>query len=259
MTGFAPIGDESVLFELSYLTWLGLLVSALLIGMAKTGMHGTAMPTVPLLALMFGAKASTGIALGMLVAADIMAVLYYHRHADWSVLWRVFPAAGLGVGLGTLMGGVISDNVFAAAMVVFILVSLVLMVWQELKKSTWIPKHPLFAMSAGVLGGVTTMVGNMAGPVMSLYLLSQRLPKQTYIGTVAWFFLAVNLFKIPFHVWAWETINIDTLKVNLMMVPVIALGAWIGIQLVKRIRDTNYRWFIIASTGLSAVVMLIRG
>ena len=247
-----------MLFELSFLAWLGLLVSALLIGMAKTGLHGVAMPTVPLLALMFGAKDSTGLALGMLVAADIMAVLYYHRHADWSVLWRVFPAAGVGVVLGTLMGDLITDAGFAVAMVIFIVVSLLLMVWQELKQSVWVPKHPVFAVSAGVLGGVTTMVGNMAGPVMSLYLLSQRLPKQTYIGTVAWFFLAVNLFKIPFHVFAWETITVDTVLVNCLMVPIIGLGAWTGIQLVKRIGDKNYRWFIIATTGLTAMVMLLR-
>ena len=102
------------------------------------------------------------------------------------------------------------------------------------------------------------MVGNMAGPVMSLYLLSQRLPKQTYIGTVAWFFLAVNLFKIPFHVFAWETITVDTILINCLMVPIIGLGAWTGIQLVKRIGDKNYRWFIIATTGLTAIVMLVR-
>lgn len=244
--------------ELSFVAWLGLLVSALLIGMAKTGLHGVAMPTVPLLALLFGAKASTGIALGMLVAADIMAVLYYHRHADWAVLWRVFPAAAVGVGLGTFMGDLISETAFATAMVVFIVVSLVLMVWQEVKQSVWIPRHPVFAISAGVLGGVTTMVGNMAGPVMSLYLLSQRLPKQAYIGTVAWFFLAVNLFKIPFHIFAWHTITFDTLLVNCLMVPVIGLGAWVGIQLVKRIGDANYRWFIILTTGATALVMLAR-
>lgn len=157
------------------------------------------------------------------------------------------------------MGDLITDAGFALAMVIFIVVSLLLMVWQELKQSVWVPKHPVFAISAGVLGGVTTMVGNMAGPVMSLYLLSQRLPKQAYIGTVAWFFLAVNLFKIPFHVFAWETITPDTLVVNGLMVPIIGLGAWVGIQLVKRIGDTNYRWFIIATTGLTAIVMLVRG
>ncbi len=247
-----------MLMELSYLAWLGLVVSALLIGMAKTGLHGVAMPTVPLLALLFGAKASTGIALGMLIAADAMAVLYYHRHADWTVLWRVFPAAGLGVALGTLMGDLISDSDFALAMVVFIIVSLVLMIWQELKQSMWVPKHPVFAISAGILGGITTMVGNMAGPVMALYLLSQRLPKQTYIGTVAWFFLAVNLFKIPFHVMAWHTMDFGTLAVNGLMVPVIGLGAWIGIHWVKRIGDANYRWFIIVTTGASALLMLAR-
>ncbi|MFT4994751.1 MAG: hypothetical protein ACI965_001790 [Paraglaciecola sp.] len=78
----------------------------------------------------------------------------------------------------------------------------------------------------GLVGGITTMMGNLAGSVMALYLLSMRLPKNEYIGTKAWFFLAINLFKVPFHVFSWQTISLNSFLLNLTGLPFIALGAY---------------------------------
>ena len=246
-----------MIFTLSPIEWFGLIASAVLIGMGKTGVHGAAMITVPTLALLFGAKASTGIALGLLVVADVLAVLYYHRHADWTVLWRLFPATAVGVALGTALGQWVSDEWFRLCMVIFILLSIAMMIIQEIKQSLWVPQHQIFAVSAGTLGGVATMVGNMAGPLMTVYLLSQRLPKQVYIGTAAWFFLIVNVFKLPFHAFVWETLSVNTLALTAAAIPAIVAGAWMGIQIVKRIGDTRYRWFVIATTSVSAIVLLV--
>ena len=51
-----------------------------------------------------------------------------------------------------------------------------------------------------LLGGFTTMIGNATGPVMSVYLLSMRKEKMEYIGINTWFFLVVNLLKVPFQI-----------------------------------------------------------
>ncbi len=101
------------------------------------------------------------------------------------------------------------------------------------------------------------MVGNLAGSVMSVYLLAVRLPKNEFIGTTAWFFLVVNWFKVPFHVFAWHTITWNTVWLDLLTLPVILVGAWIGIFIVKQLNDTMYRWFIIGMTLIAAVGMLL--
>ncbi len=101
------------------------------------------------------------------------------------------------------------------------------------------------------------MVGNLAGSIMALYLLSMRLPKNEYIGTAAWFFLVINLFKVPFHVFSWQSIDLNSFLLNLLGLPFIALGAYMGIVIVKRISDTHYRYFIIAMTAIAAAFMLI--
>lgn len=100
------------------------------------------------------------------------------------------------------------------------------------------------------------MVGNLAGTVMAVYFLSMRLPKNTYIGTTAWFFMIINWFKVPFHVFVWETITINTVLLALVTLPAIVLGAFLGIKIVKVLSEQIYRWFIIIMTLIAAVFML---
>ena len=243
-------------FSLS-LTSLGLLfLVAFFVGMAKTGIHGTAMFAVPLLALIFGGKASAGVMLPMMIMADLFAVKYYHRHANWHYLIKLFPSAAVGVLVGTWLGNVIDDQVFRTVMSIIIFASLAIMLWMEQGDKDKIPDYLWFALLMGLLGGITTMIGNLAGSVMALYLLSMRLPKNEFIGTAAWFFLAINLFKVPFHVFSWETIDFNSLMLNLICLPFIAFGAWTGIVIVKRIAEQHYRWLVIGMTGVAAILML---
>ena len=244
-------------FQLSYLDLATLYFVALLIGMAKTGVHGTGMVAVPLLAIVFGGKLSTGIMLPILCIADLFGVIYYHRHANWHHLTRLFPWAALGIFLGTYIGDQINDELFRLIMGLIILVGLGTMIWQEKSSHRKIPKGLWFAAAMGIAGGFTTMVGNLAGPVMALYLFTMRLPKNSYIGTAAWFFLVINLFKIPFHVFVWETITLNSFLVDLITIPAIAVGAFLGVKIVGKIPEQYYRWFIIVTTALASLVMII--
>lgn len=243
-------------YELTQTSLLLFLLVAFLIGMAKTGIHGTGILAVPILALIFGGKDSSGLMLPMLIMADLFAVKYYHQHANWHFLRKLFPWAAIGVVIGTFVGNEIDDELFKLIMGLIIFISLGIMVWMEKADKEKIPDYLWFAILMGLLGGITTMVGNLAGAVMSLYLLSMRLPKNEYIGTAAWFYLVINLFKIPFHVFAWETISLDSLSLSVVGLPLIALGAYCGIALVKRISEQQYRWFIIAMIGVAAVFMV---
>lgn len=243
-------------FHLSHSDLGLLLLVALLIGMSKTGVHGAGMAAVPFLAMIFGGKNSTGLLLPILCMADIFGVSYYHRHTKWSHLFKLFPWAALGVIVGTYVGDRIDDSSFRLIMGVIILGSLVIMIWQERSKNNRIPEGWWFAALLGVLGGFTTMVGNLAGSVMALYLLTMRLPKNQYIGTAAWFFLVLNLFKVPFHVFVWETISWDSFLLDLTTLPAVVIGAFLGIWIIKKIPETYYRWFIIATTALAAILMV---
>lgn len=242
-------------YSLSYQTLSFVFLVAFFVGMAKTGVHGISMLAVPLLAVMFGGKASAGLMLPMLIMADLCAVKYYHRHANWNYLVKLFPSAAIGVLIGTWLGNVVDDQTFRMIMSVIIFASLIVMIWMEKTNKKGIPDYMWFALLMGLLGGISTMIGNLAGPIMGLYLLSMRLPKNEYIGTAAWFFLVINLFKVPFHIYSWESIDKNSFLLNLTSIPFVALGAICGIFIVKRIPDKQYRWFVIGMTAVAAVLM----
>jgi len=244
-------------FEFSTAQFLIFLVVALFIGMSKTGVHGAGMIAVPLLAGVFGGQLSSGIMLPILCLADVMGVWYYHRHASWYHLKKIFPWAALGTVLGTWIGGTIDDEIFKMIMAAVIIISVFIMIWLERGHKEDIPDYYWFAAICGIVGGVTSMIGNLAGSVMAIYLLSMRLPKNSFIGTSAWFFLVINWFKVPFHVFGWETISWNTFFLDLTTLPVIALGAYLGVLIVKNLQEKAYRWFIIAMTLVAAIFMFL--
>ena len=231
---------------------------ALFLGMAKTGVHGAGLLSVPLLAIAFGGKISSGLMLPMLVIADVFGVWYYHRHASFTHLRILFPWAALGIMAGSWAGNYIQEDVFRNIMAITIFASLIVMVWLEFGGKEKIPDTIYFAAIAGFLGGFTSMIGNLAGTVMVVYFLSMKLPKNIFIGTSAWFFLVVNWFKVPFHVWVWHTINTDSWILALSLTPAIIVGAFAGVFLVKKMSEQVYRWFIVGMTAVAAVVMVLK-
>ena len=237
----------------SYFHWSILVMIAFFVGMSKTGVYGLGMLAAPLLAGIYGGKVSAGLLLPMLSMADMFAVIYYNRHASWPHLWKLFPFAILGIIIAIWVGNVISDSTFKIIMAVFILGGIPVMIWRERMKNAKPLSGYGWSGFFGITGGFSTMIGNTAGPIMSLYLLATQLPKNVLIGTGAWFFLLINLFKIPFHIFVWETITLKSFTLNLILWPVILLGGFLGIKLVRIIPEKPFRWLVIGMTTLASL------
>ena len=238
--------------------WLISSLCGILIGMSKAGFAGTGLVAVPIMAVAFGGKPSTGIVLPMLITADLFAVKYYNRHANWRYVLKITPWAFVGILIALLVGNYVSDLWFKWLLSITVLSGVVLMIWQDLKKKVTVPDTKVFAMVLGLAGGFATMIGNAAGPILSLYLLSMRIPKYVFIGTGAWFYLLINLFKVPLHIFSWHTITHKTIVFDLVMIPPIIIGVFLGIQLVKIIPEKIYRIMVICIAAISAILLLIR-
>lgn len=238
--------------------WALAVISGMVIGMSKAGLTGLTLMFIPLMAISFGGRASTGLLLPMLVVGDIFAVAWYRRHAEWKYLLKILPSAVVGLGVGVAVGGRLSDDGFRYLLGGIILALLALMVWQDVRKKE--PQYPQalwFAIVAGLAAGFTTMIGNAAGAITSIYLLAMRLPKNSFIGTVAWFFLIINLLKVPLQVFFWENISAGTLTFNAIMVPAIAVGAAIGILAAGKIPEKVYRVFVMVMTGVAGLLLFV--
>ena len=238
--------------------WGILFMSAFIIGMSKTGIQGLSLISVPLMALTFGAKPSTGLILPILCIADLIAVLYYQRIAEWKYVFKLLPTALAGFVLALLVDKTVPSAGFKHLMGGCLVIVLLVMFWSKRKgkenrlSSCWW-YGPLF----GLLGGFTTMIGNAAGPVMAIYLLSVKMPKYSFVGTNAWFFLAINYLKIPVQIFAWDNITKQTLILDACTTPFILLGGVAGILLIKRLPEKGFRSLTTAVTCLSVLMLLI--
>jgi uncharacterized membrane protein YfcA len=234
-------------------------IVAIVIGMSKAGLSGFGLAVVPVMALIFGAKESTGVILPMLIAADIMAVIYYHRSAVWKYIIRILPWAGAGVIIALITGKMVNNNQFRIVMMTVVWIMLILMILNDIrnKKGSEIPESPLVASLLGLSGGFATMIGNSAGPVFTLYFLAMRLPKKEFIGTGAWLYLIINCSKFPLQALVWKNITLNFLMLDLIAVPFIATGIFAGIRIVRLFPEHVYRYFVIATTLITSVLLFL--
>lgn len=244
--------------EIAILAWTLAITAAVVIGFSKAGIKGIAIVNVTLMALAFEAKESTGIVVPLLVFGDIFAVIYYNRHARWSYILKFLPWMILGILLGVLLGNDLDEKTFKIGMVVIILVSVGMMYWWDRRKSKKVPTHWFFAGTVGTIAGITTMIGNLGGAFSNIYFLAMRIPKNEFIGTAAWLFLIINSIKLPLHIFVWGTITTETLLFDLKLIPGIIAGIFIGIKIVKRIKENFYRKMILVLTAMGALLILFR-
>lgn len=234
-----------------------LLATGLMTGFAKTGVPAAGILGVTVMASAFAAKESVGILLPMLIAADIVAVIYYRKQVIWKHLISLIPWTLVGIITGYGLMIIIADTHLKLLIGVLVLLLVLVHIYREYKgKLEHAPASRWFGALMGVLAGFATMVGNAAGGIMAIYLLSRRLPKEQFVGTGAWFFISVNLLKVPFNI-SLGIITWNSLLINVMTVPVILIGTWIGIKVLPKMSQQQFQWIILALSIVGALQLVI--
>ena len=230
---------------------------ALGMGISKAGFPGMSLVHVLVFALVFGARNSTGIILPMLIAADVFAVRAFRQHAQWIYIRRMLPAAVAGIVVGFALMGRLDEKAFAPLIGSIVLVLGVLQAGRMARPDLLadVPHSQPFAWTMGLLAGITTMLANAAGPVVTLYALSVSLPKFELVGTIALFFFIVNLIKVPFSAWL-GLIRADTLMLNLIFVPVVYVGIAIGRWLTHRVSQRLFDGLLLAFAFVAALRLI---
>ena len=161
--------------------WIMAGLAAFSLGLSKSGIKGISTIIVTIMAIVFGGKSSTGVLLPLLIVGDIFAVIYYRRHVQWNILFKLLPWMIIGVLLGVWFGRDIEEKLFKQIMASIILFSVVMMYWWDKRKKKTVPDNIAFAGSMGLAAGFTTMLGNLAGAFSNIFFLAMRLPKNEFI------------------------------------------------------------------------------
>lgn len=249
-----------MLLGLGAASWALLAVAAVLVGFAKTAVGGVGSLSVAIFAAVLPARESTGVLLPLLLVGDVVAVALYRAHAHWRTLLRLFPAVVVGVLLGVVFVGLVDDTSMrrTIGVILLVLVAVHLLTRRRGPRTMAPPGGPRRAVvtgSYGALGGFTTMVANAGGAVMSLYLLSVGLDMLGFLGTTAWFFFLVNLFKLPFSI-GLGLVSTTSLAQDAVLVPAVLVGAWVGRQVISRIDQARFENLVLLFTVLSTIPLL---
>jgi uncharacterized membrane protein YfcA len=247
-----------VLPDFTALEWALAVLAATGIGVSKSGLPGVSLLHVVLFAQLFPGLRSTGVVLPMLIVGDVGAVLLFRRHAQWNHVFRTLPPALIGVGIGWACMRAwpgLNWNPVIGGIVAGLAILQLVRNWRPDLLSD-MPHARGFAWTMGLLAGITTMVANAAGPVMGLYLLAVALPKDAFVGTSAWFFLLINVLKVPFSAQL-GFIEPATLALNALLIPVILSGLFLGRALVAKVPQKVFDSLILAFAILAALKLIV--
>jgi uncharacterized membrane protein YfcA len=238
--------------------WVLAALGAALAGLAKTGIAGLGILSVAVFASILPARESTGVLLVVLIAADVVAVRIYRREASWAHLVRLLPWTGLGILLGALAVGQMDDALVRRAIggILVVLVAIHLLRHRPGAPTVPLSPRPPLVAATGLLAGFTTMIANAAGPLMVIYLLAMRLPKVIFVGTAAWFFLVVNLSKVPFS-YALGLITPASLWTSARLIPFAVAGALSGRWVLGRMDQRVFESTALLLTLAAALRLLV--
>ncbi len=243
--------------QLTYGKWILAGLAAMGIGVSKSGLPGVSLLHVVIMASLFDSRASTGVILPMLVIGDIAAVAMFRRHARVQLLVRTLPAGAVGVIVGWSIMALFplwQSGLTIGAIVLGLASLQFLRDWRPTLFEQ-VPQSTLFGVAVGLLAGATTMIANAAGPVMGLYLLMVGLPKREFVGTSAWFFLLINLFKVPFS-WQLGLINSSSLMFNVVLSPLIVGGLFFGREVVSRLPQRAFDTLVLGFAVVGALKLM---
>jgi uncharacterized membrane protein YfcA len=233
------------------------LLAALCIGLSKVGFSGISMVSIIIFADIYGSKASVGLTLPLLIAADLMAYPAFLKHGSWRPVWRLLGPALLGILGGWCLLGYVSETK-ARQIIGGCVLSMVILQTMRRCESMWFARLAAsggFGMGAGVLGGFATMLANAAGPVIQLYLMARKIPKMELIGIGARFFLVVNLIKVPLNA-RLALISEESLWENLRLLPGVALGVLGGKTLLRHVPQRVFEWMVVIFSSIAGLRMI---
>lgn len=243
---------------IGWVPWLLSSAAAWLIGFSKTGMPGAGMPAIALMAAAFReqTKLSVGAMVPLLILGDVVGVYWYRHHVNWRRLWEVFPYIVVGMVPGYFVLQRAPSDLLRILIGVLILLLLGLHLVQRRFGFEALLSRRWFTVSMGLLGGFGTVVGNAAGPAISIYLLSKRLNKHEFLGTSAWLFFLINSSKVPVKV-PMGIITRETLWLDLWVVPALLLGTVCGVLAHRRLSQRAFDAWVLLLTALAAWQMIL--
>ncbi|MGK4197880.1 sulfite exporter TauE/SafE family protein [Fusobacterium sp. HC1336] len=235
---------------MSYLEILGMIGLGLGCGLSKLGIPA-ALVFSPILASVYGGKASAGIIIIPVIVSDLIVMYIYRKNVDKKVLIKILPLTILGIIAAVIFGNNISDELFKRSMGIIIFIIGVLTLLKNFKID-----FSKLSFLFGFLGGIAAFIGNVSGPMMSIYLLNIEMDRDKFLGTRTWFYFIINLIKVTLYVLVLKNIQIETFKLTSIAVPFVFVGVFLGKYFIEKMNQNMFEKFILIISMISGLKLI---
>ena len=206
-------------------------LAVILVGVSKAGFGGGAASlATPMIALVLPPREAVGILLPLLILSDILSVFHYRKEWVLRPLLLAAPGCVVGVAIGSLLFGAISDTLLQRIIggICLLFCGIQWLRTKILALEAGLRPNWFNGSVAGTCAGLTSTLAHAGGPPMAMYLLPQRLPPRTYMAVTVLFFTFLNAIKVPPYL-THGLIRMETLKTTLVLSPFILAGTALGL------------------------------
>jgi uncharacterized membrane protein YfcA len=245
--------------------------AVLFIGISKAGFGGgLGMLTTPLAVLAFG-KDAVGIVLPLLCAGDAFSLYPYWGKWEKRSLKFLLP----GVIVGVVIGVQLVDYFSARQLNIVIGCIAVGFVAFQLLKQKIFAAEGAFApnykagLPCGLGAGITSSISHGAGPLVALFLIPQRMPKEVFVATNVFIFTWINWIKLPFFAIDRATAHLpifvehplitrETLWTSAKFFPLVPVGVWLGVWMNRRFSEKVFLKFVYSALFLTGLELIFK-
>ena len=212
------------------------------------------MVNVLIMAELFGAKASVGIIVPLLVVCDLTVYPLFRRYSSWKELMPLLPPTFAGLIAGYFLLDHIDESTArkGIGLIVLLMFALQLVRLRFGQALARLPKSVGFRWGSGMMIGTSTIMANAAGPVFSIYALVEKMTKETFLGLGARCFLLVNILKLPL-VASLDLINANSLKITLLVLPGVFGGIFFGRKIIQLIPQKLFEFLLYGFSVIAGV------
>lgn len=212
--------------------WAVAVIAAAMTGMGKGGLPIVGALVVPLLSLVISPVVAAGLMLPVYVVSDWFGLYAYRKEFDRRILVIAMAGMTIGVGLGWATASLVPEA-WVTALVGLISVAFALN--QLLRRPAMTePRRPAVAPGLAwcTVAGFTSFVSHTGGPPYQVWTLPLGMRKAVFAGTSTIAFAYVNAIKlVPYFLLG--QINLHSLELATLLMPVAALSVFLGVWLVK--------------------------
>lgn len=203
------------------------------LGLSKGGFSGLGTMAAPLMAIAVSPVQAIGILTPILLTQDVVTIWHYWRTWDTRILKIMVPGQIAGVCVAWAIAAYVPDSAIRLA-VGAIAVSFALSQWFGMPARVASAHPPVIAGRLwGAAAGFTSFIANSGGPPFQIYVLPQKLDKETFVGTYSLFFALGNALKVvPYFLLG--QLNPTNLSTSALLLPLAVATNIAGVWLVRR-------------------------